>query len=259
MTRLRLCAAVAALGLLVCGSAVKADTTFTTSQLTGGSWQTLYVQGFNPSVTPSPDPGLSPSSTVNLTQFQFFKSGTEDTASNIRLAIIDNIFPSAPTVTGITTTSAHFVGLSTNTIANTSVSQINPSTGLNWAVGDPETFTFSNLPLVYGNNYAAMFVNVGTDTGSGAPLTPIQVSALAANFVETPPGSGTFLPTPNYGGDGNFNLATSNFISGGFFSTFSHGGDAVFSATLTATPEPACLALGMLGLALLGGRKRMAK
>jgi PEP-CTERM motif len=257
----RKCAALAALGLITCGSAAMANTTFTTGQASGGNWQTLYVQGFSPSVAPTPNPGSAAGDTVTLSQFQFFKSGNEDTASNIRLAIIDNIFPSSPTVTGITTTTAHFVGLSTNTIANTSATQTNPATGLNWAVGDAETFAFNNLPLIYGNNYAAMFVNVGTDpgNGSGAPLTPILVSTLAANFVETPPGSGTFLPTPNYGGDNNFNLATSNFINGGFFSTFSHGGDAVFNATLTATPEPGSLMLGTFGLMALGARRRLAK
>ena len=31
---------------------------FTNSYTDGGSWRTIYAQGFKPSVSPSPDPGL---------------------------------------------------------------------------------------------------------------------------------------------------------------------------------------------------------
>ena len=105
-----------------------------------------------------PNPGLANGTPVYLSQFQFFKSGNADTASNIQLAILNNIFPSNPTVNNLTTSSAPVVGLSNNTIASTAPI----------ATGSPITFTFNNLPLVYGNDYAAMFVNVGNPVaGSG--------------------------------------------------------------------------------------------
>ena len=141
----------------------------------GGSWRTICVQGFKASVAPTPDPGYAIGETVFLDRFQFFKSGSVDEAMNIRLAIIDNIFIPLNT---FTTTTPQLIGLSTNTIASTA--------GI--ATGDPITFNFDSLALTYGhndqeelanNNYAAVFVNVGVDTGSGAPLTPALVSALS--------------------------------------------------------------------------------
>ena len=225
-------------------TAVLADTTFTTGVTSGGNWQTLYVQGFSPSISPTPNPGAAAGDTVTLSQFQFYKSGSADTAANIQLAIFNTMYPN---LSGLSTSTPGFVGLSTNTIVSTAP----------LALGDAETFTFNNLPLTYGNNYGALFVNVGVDTGSGAPLTPIRVSALAENYVETPAGSGTFIPDPNYGGIDNFAYATSNFISGNFFNAFSRGGDALFTATLTAVPEPASLATLVTGAAMfLVGRRR---
>lgn len=227
-------AAIAAIGVLVSSSVARA-TPFTVSMLSGGNWQTLYVQGFNTQLGASPNPGVSVGSTVTLSSFEFFKSGTADTASNIRLAILNNIFPNSPTVTTMTSTSPTVVGLSTNTIASTAP----------LSTGDSELFTFNNLPLIYGNDYAAVFVNVGTDVGNGAPLTPIRVSALAANYVDD--GTGNFHPIPNYGTESQFNYATSNFINAGFFSTFSFAGDALFRATLNAVPEPASATLALAG------------
>ena len=55
-----------------------------------------------------------------------------------------------------------------------------------------------------------------------------------------------FHPITNYGANDDFRLATSNFISGGFFNTFSFGGDANFRATLNAVPEPATICLALL-------------
>src|SRR5258707_433965 len=124
---------------------------YTISKLDGGNWQTLYAQGFNSSLGATPDPGLANETPVYLSQFEFFKSGTAYTAANIRLAIINNLFPSTPTVDNMTTTSPTVVGLSTNTVATTSPI----------ATGDPIAFTFNNLPLSYGSDYAAVFVNVG--------------------------------------------------------------------------------------------------
>ena len=234
---------LAGASVLLAGSSARADIPFTTGVTVGGTWQTLYVQGFSPSITPSPDPGAAAGDTVYLNQFQFYKSGTADSASNIQLAIFNTMYPN---LSGLATSTSGFVGLSTNTIASTA--------SLN--LGDPETFTFNNLPLTYGSSYGAIFVNVGTDTGNGAPLTPVQVSALAEDYVESPVGSGTYIPSPNYGGLDNYSYATSNFINGNYFSAFSHAGDALFTASLTAVPEPASLGLIVLGgLALKRRRK----
>jgi hypothetical protein len=220
--------------------------TFTTGVTTGGNWQTLYVQGFSPSIAPTPDPGAAAGDTVTLSQIQFFKSGTADTAANIQLAIFNTMYPN---LSGLSTSTSGFIGLSTNTIVSTAP----------LATGDAETFTFNNLPLTYGNNYGAIFVNVGVDAGSGAPLTPVRVSALAENYIESPAGSGNFIPDPNYGGLDNFSFATSNFINGDFFSAFSRGGDALFTATLTAVPEPVFSGLAVVGGMLLGSRWRRTK
>jgi hypothetical protein len=212
-----------------CGSAV-ADP-FTVSYLDGSSWNTLYVQGFSPSVGASPNPGLAAGDTAYLRQFEFFKSGNADTAALIRLANINNIFGD---LTGLSTSSPLFVGLSNNTIASTAPI----------ATGDPISFDFNNLPLTYGNNYAAVFVNVGLN----GELTPVRVSALHANYVETPPGSGSFHPATNYGSESQFVYATSNFITvnqfGQFFNTFAFAGDANFRATLNTVPEPGMISLG---------------
>ncbi len=217
----------------------------------GNNWQTLYTQGFTTSLgetgadtIPNPNPsGLSPNAgdPVSLTQFQFFKSGSVDGVSNIRLAISNTMYPNLST---FNTGSANFVGLSSNTIIDT--------TGI--ATGDPITFNFNNLPLVYGNNYSAIFVNVGADPGNGIlPLTPIRVASLAVDFPETPPGSGIFLPSGNYGGDSNYTFATSNFISGNFFNAFGNAADADFLATFDAVPEPSSLVLALGGFSLIGG------
>jgi len=230
-----------ATGVLIASACVMPSiaVAYTVSYLDGGNWQTLYVQGFNTSLGATPNPGLSNGSPVYLSKFEFFKSGTADTASNIRLAILNNIFPSSPNVSNMTSTSPTVVGLSTNTIASTA--------GI--ATGDPIAFDFGSLPLSYGSDYAAVFVNVGTDVGNGAPLTPVRVSALAANYVDV--GGGDFHPATNYGTESQFNYATSNFINGGFFNTFSYAGDANFRATIQTVPEPAAVTLVLCGTALL--------
>jgi hypothetical protein len=236
-------AAIAAVTLL---AAVPAGAqSYTTAYLDGGSWNTVYTQGFSTSLGATPDPGVANGSPVTLSKFEFFKSGNADGMADIRLAILNDIFPGSPTVTTMTSTSPTVVGLSTNTVAS--------SAGI--ATGDPIAFDFANLPLVYGNYYAAVFVNVGADVGSGAPLTPIRVSALTANYVDV--GGGVFQPATNYGSNDDFRLATSNFISGGFFNTFSFAGDANFRATLNAVPEPGtwCLAMMLTGSVLLVRRR----
>src|SRR4029077_722089 len=145
-----------------------------------------------------------------------------------------------PNLTGLTTGNANFVGLSANTIASTAPLNI----------GDAITFTFNNLGLTYGNNYGAYFVNV-----SGINLTPIRVSALASDYAEVPPGSGSFHPVQNYGTESQFQFATGNFINGSFLSAFSFAGDAMFTASLTTVPEPKTAALLGAGLMFLMVRR----
>ena len=138
------------------------------------------------------------------------------------------------------------MGISSNTISSTA----------SIATGSPISFTFNNLPLVYGNDYAAMFVNVG----AGGALTPVLVSALDANYVDI--GGGNFHPATNYGTENQFQYATSNSINNGFFSTFMFAGDADFSAALNTVPEPPSLALlmfgGIAGLAFGSYQRRSA-
>ena len=215
--------------------------TFTTSYTDGGSWNTVYGQGFSPSVSPSPNPGISAGDTVYLKEVKFFKSGTADTASNIQLVILNDVFTN---LQGMNTSWSVVSGLSTNTLASTA--------GL--ATGDAYAFTFNNLPLTYANDYAAIFVNVG---GAGE-LTPIRVSALTANYQDV--GGGDFHPVTNYGTESDFRKATTNFITtnqfGQFFNMFSYAGDANFVATLdTAVPEPTFLGAGALTAGLLLRRR----
>jgi hypothetical protein len=205
---------------------------FTTSYTDGGNWNSVYGQGFKASMTPSPNPGLTAADTVSLDRFQFFKSGNTDMTASFQLAILDNIFVDLDT---LTTASPQLVGLSSNTIAGTG----------SILTGAPISFDFEGVNLIYGdgedsvdNNYAAIFVTVGTDPGSGAPLTPILVPALIADYVETPPGSGTWITESAYGdATTNYFLGTTNFISGTagsgrYFATFNtYYADANFIAT----------------------------
>jgi hypothetical protein len=232
------------LGLAVLAESQAWGQQFTVSYTDGGSWNTVYAQGFSPSVSPNPDLGLGAGDTVYLDEFSFYKSGNVDTAANIRLAIINNIFGD---LTGLSTSSPLFVGLSTNTVLSSAPI----------ATGAPITFDFDDLALINGNNYAAVYVNAGLD-GS---LTPVRVSSLTANYVETPPGSGSFHPQTNYGTESQFTYATSNFITvnqfGSFFSTFSFAGDANFTAVLNVVPEPSSVGLLLFAIAAAGlGRRR---
>ena len=204
-------------------SIAKADhTQFTTSLLSdANSWPGdaenpgIFGQGFTPGLNASPDPGHSDLEFVGLDRFTFFKDGNTDAASNIKLAIVDNIFLN---LVNLNTSRSEFVGISTNTIASTA--------GL--SVGDPYTFEFASLQLEYGTDYGAIFVN---DDGFGN-LAPVKVSALTADYQETSPGF--FEPASNYGGSFDFQYATSNFINsnlfGDFLFGFSEGGDTKFEA-----------------------------
>lgn len=210
-------------------------TPFTLS-CTGSTWNTIYGQGFSPSVDPSPNLGLSAGDTAYLDQFEFYKSGTSDSAANFRLAIVQPFYYDYGVQ--LTTSSSALIGLSTNTIASTA----------SLVEGDPITFDFASLPLNNGTGYGAIAV---TDDGSGN-LTPVLFSAWTANYVEDPPSSGTYVPDPNYGGLDNYDYTVSNYISGGYFSAFGHAGDAAFTATLHAVPEPVSLLLLVGGVALAG-------
>ena len=238
--RTLLIAAMSVVGLLA-SNVESLAISFTSANLDDvGTWNTVYAQGFRPSLDASPDPGLSTGDPVSLEQFDFLKSGSVDSAANIQLAIVDNLFYDYSVQ--LTTGSSAFVGISSNTIASTA--------GI--ATGDPISFTFSSLPLTYGSDYAAVFVN---DDGLGN-LTPVLVSALTENYIESPPSSGNFVPATNYGTDSEFQYATSNFISGGFFSTFSLAGDAGFEATFSAIPEPTSALLMVAAMSMLLSRRR---
>ncbi len=214
---------------------------YTVSYTSGGNWNTVYAQGFSTSMGASPDPGLTSGATVDLTGFQFFKSGNSDSAANIQLAIFNTMYPNT---SGLTTSSSALIGLSANTIASTGP--------LN--TGDAITFNFNNLALTYGSDYSAYFVNVGSD-GS---ITPVLVSALTANYSLQ--ADNNYHPVPNYGSDTDYQYTTGNFISGGYLSAFSYAGDANFNAILTVpTPEPGTWALMGLGLGTLLGAKRIRK
>jgi hypothetical protein len=208
--------------------------TFTSSYTDGGSWGEtgLYAQGFNPFVHDPGDPGIGEGAPIYLTNLRFFKSGLADTAGSIRLAIVNDIYLNLEGLTADPMVSANFVGLSTNTL---------PSTA-SLATGAPFDFQFNGLELTYGefNYYAAIFVNVG----AGGALTPVLVSTLRADYIETPAGSGIYLPESNYGDPDptmplDNRLATSNFTHtddfGTFFDTFGGNADANFVATYSTT------------------------
>ncbi len=198
--------------------------TFTTANLDdAGTWNTIYAQGFSPSVNPLPDPGLSSGDMVELESFAFFKSGFADSASNIQLAILNTFYYDFSTT--LTTSSIELLGLSDNVIANTA--------GI--ATGDPILFDFTGLSLDYGNDYGAVYVS---NDGLGN-LSPVAVSSLTANYTESSPG--VFTPITNYGDETQFQYTTSGFINGsGFFSAFGSAGDSKFEAILSSTtvPEP---------------------
>lgn len=218
--------------------------TFTTSNLNdAGTWNTIYAQGFSPSINSMPDPGLSGIDSVTLQSFAFFKSGFGDTASDIQLAILDTFYYDFNTT--LTTVSTELVGLSDNVIASTA----------SIATGDPILFNFTGVSLAYGQDYGAVYVS---DDGSGN-LTPVTVSSLTANYTESSPGN--FTPMTNYGTESEFQYTTSGFISGsGFFSGFGAAGDSKFEAVIASTPVPepsTGLAIGvMIALSVSANRLR---
>lgn len=196
---------------------------FATGYSDGGSWNSVYAQGFSPSIDTVPATSLPAATPVELTGFQFFKSGNVDGASNIRLAILDGFFPD---VSSLTVGMGPVLGVSTNVVASTAP----------LGVGEAIDFQFAGVPLDFGGDYGAVFVT----EGPAGVLTPVLVSALTANYADD--GTGVFRPESNYGTEDDFEYAVSNFINtnsfGQFFSPFSLGGDANFRATFTVVPEP---------------------
>lgn len=184
----------------------------------------IFGQGFSPSINNEPIQSLSESDLVSLNTFTFFKDANTDLATDIKLAIFDNFYLD---LTDLNIDQSAFIGISSNIISSTSA----------LAEGESYTFAFSDLPLEYGAAYGAIFVNE-SENGN---LNPIKVSALTANYEEPSPGSGTYVPSSNYGANSDFQYATSNFINlsqfGQFFSGFSSGGDARFIAEFDLPSE----------------------
>ena len=195
-----------------------------------------YGQGFLPALTQNPDLTFSYGSTyplgetVELKQFQFFKSGATpaDGATNIRLAITNGLYAN---LQGLTTTNStgSLVGLSTNTIASDA----------DIAPGSPITFNFDGLPLRYGTSYGAVFVNVGPDPGdgSGATITPIPLRITIAQYAQQSDSS--YHPITNYGRSANdfqggpemdYSLSTSYAFDGSYLGGDSLSADARFVA-----------------------------
>jgi hypothetical protein len=228
--------AIFVLGFVITGSLVSsaAAANYSVAFGAGGTWNQIYAQGFSTSLGATPSPGVSNGTPVYLNQFQFFKSGSADATANIQLAIFNTMYPNT---VGLSTSSSSFVGLSNNTIAGTASIALNA----------PITFNFNSLPLTFGTDYSAVFVNVG----AGGALTPTLVPGLTANYAQLP--DTTFHPTSNYGTESQFQYVTTNFINNGFFSAFSFAGDANFNASLSTTPlpEPSSLVLGFVAISTL--------
>lgn len=206
---------------IVCMQGALIAAPFTASYGDGSTWNTIYAQGFNAFVNDGITEPLNFGDPVPLSRFEFFKSGNVDSAANIKLAIITPFFAN---IQGLTTSSVGFVGLSTNTIASTA--------GI--ATNDPIRFEFDDLQLTFGDYYGAAMVNVD-EAGN---ITPVLVSALTADYIESPVGSGTYLPESNYDFNPSeptdYNTSVSSFITvnefGHYFFGFTGAGDANFTA-----------------------------
>lgn len=195
---------------------------FTSSYLDGGAWpeEGLYGQGFNAFVNDNPEVMYDFGDPITLSRFEFFKSGNEDDASDIQLAIVSDFFLNLET---FTTASEELVGLSSNTIANTD----------NLTEGDPIRFDFEDLTINFGDYYGAILVNVA-ETGA---ISPVLVSAIHANYVEVEPD--VWEPETNYDFDPenptDYLTSASSFINtedefGDYLVGFEGSGDANFVA-----------------------------
>lgn len=229
--------------LLVHAGSSVARAQFTISN-PGTNPNTLVGQNFSPSVSPNPNPGLAATDNVFLQSFNFTSTGGAGNP-NTRLVILPGAYydTNGNPNGSFTPTIADATGISTNTV--------DTDAALN---GAPLNFTFNNLSLVYGNSYEAVFATVG----AGNTLSFIPVGAMYANYIESPPGSGIFVPVTNYGGAGNFNASAlyPDFNGDGFFEADNNTADAAFTATFLV-PEPASLAtLGLVGIGTLIRRRR---
>lgn len=237
------CGALAAL-LLTVGALPAAAVSYTASYLDGSTWDTIYGQGFNPYTSDLlPGQPYEFGEIVPLNRWEFFKSGEADTATNIRLAIIEGVLDGQTGMyadianMNINDPNGPVVGISTNTIVSTA----------SIPTGAPIRFNFDGgLDLVFGNWYGAIMVNVD---GSGN-VTPVLVSALTADYLPAPGDPNEFYPETNYdfSADPNgrlpdpldplfidFFTSASNFINpdmtfGTFLTGFDWGGDANFIA-----------------------------
>jgi hypothetical protein len=232
-------------------ASVKAQAFTTSNTSNAGSWASITGQGFSPSTSPTPDPGLdsSPTSTatVILQQFQFFQGDPSQTSTaNIEMVILNGAFPDlTPGGSPLTTTSSSVVGISTNVLAGTA----------GYTTGEAMTFNFNSLQLMYVSTYAA-----GLFTQSGTTLTPVSVNAETANYAVDTSGdadNGDYVPVTNYGGLDNYNEAA-DYANGEYYGAYSHGGDTNFYATLSATvPEPGVGTMVFVVASMLGvGRRR---
>lgn len=224
---------VSAMGTTACADP------FTSSYLDGGSWELMFGQGFNAFVNDGDPPNIP--DPVPLTRFEFYKSGLEDTASNIKLVILNGLYPD---LTGfdVNDPNGPVIGVSTNTIATT--------TGI--GIGAPLRFDFEGVDLVFGEYYGAIFANID----EAGIWTPVLVSSLATNYVQTDPNdpNSPYFPETNYdfSADPNgmlpdpnapdYNTSGTNFMHtdefGTFFDGFTGGGDANFTAYYDFTFPP---------------------
>lgn len=231
----------------VLGTTASADP-FTSSYLDGGAWELMYGQGFNNAVNDGVDPGASKD--VPLTRFEFYKGGLGDSASNIKLVIIggvgfgDGIYANLAGF-DVNDPNGPVVGVSTNTIASTA--------GI--GVGAPLRFDFEGVDLLDSVYYGAIFANVD----AAGIWTPVQVSALATNYIASDPEdpNGPYYPETNYDfssdpngvlsdptddGPVDYLTAGTNFLHedefGTFFDGFEGGGDANFTAYYDYTFAP---------------------
>jgi hypothetical protein len=213
-TLLMVSAAVVAVGISCPALAV---TPYSIGYTDGGTWNMNYAQGFSPYVGDTSGLITDFSSPVFLTQFQFYKSGTADTAANFKLAIVNNMYPLLlqDANSQYYLPASSIVGVSTNTIASSAPI----------ATGQPITFTFDKLQLRYANDYAANFVTVG----AGGNLYPVLVSSLTANYALG--ADNNYHPVTNYGNESQYQYSTSNYITAGYYNGYSYGGDSNFTAT----------------------------
>jgi hypothetical protein len=196
---------------------------FTTQYTDGGTWDSIFAQGFKASVSPTPDPGHGINDVVHLDRFQFTKSGATTynsgnddmgnpvlvpipSATNVQLAIVNNLFFD---LTTFTTSSSQLIGLSTNTIADVSTIP----------TGSPISFNFNDLPITYGKNdgdnlgvncYGAVLVN-----NNGGTLTPVRVPAIIVNYL-----AGQNEIQSDYGLPYEYQLSAVGFMHTNSFGTY---------------------------------------